>query len=280
MASATGTLGDYLRARRAQISPEDAGFPANPRRRVRGLRRAEIAELAGISVEYYTRLEQGRSYQLSESVLSGLARALQLDGPATAYFYRLALPAPPPPPIPAARPVGDLIVRLVEEWSESPVYVADRNLDVILVNDLARRMFPGVMSAGHNVVESVFLAPPEGRGLERWQQVAAVAVAALRFQSDPADSRLHEIVGGLSVRDPDFRRLWAHHAAGPLTTGSAPVVIPGVGFGEVPWQALEVPGGYTMIVYLATPGTFGATAIAHLRRGPDAVSPTLTAIVA
>ena len=279
MASGTGAFAEYLCARRAQINPEDVGFPANPGRRVRGLRRTEIAELAGISVEYYTRLEQGRSYQLSESVLSGLARALQLDGPATAYFYRLALPAPPVQPTPAAQPVGDLIVRLVEEWSGSPVYVADRNLDVILVNDLARRMFPGVMAAGSNVVESVFLAPAEGRGLERWKQVAAVAVAALRYNSDPTDPRLHEIVGGLSVHDADFRRLWAHHAAGPLTTGSAPVVIEGVGFGEVPWQALEVPGGYTMIVYLATPGTFGATAIAHLRSSSD-TAPALTAAVA
>ena len=279
MAPGSGPLADYLRARRAQINPEDVGFPANPGRRVHGLRRTEIAELAGISVEYYTRLEQGRSYQLSESVLSGLARALQLDGPATAYFYRLALPAPPVQAVPAAQPVGDLVVRLVEEWSGSPVYVADRNLDVILVNDLARRMFPGVMAAGSNVVESVFLAPTEGRGLERWKQVAAVAVAALRFTSDPTDPRLHEIVGGLSVRDPDFRHLWAHHAAEPLTTGSAPVVIEDVGFGEVPWQALEVPGGYTMIVYLATPGTFGATAIAHLRRGSNFV-PALAGAVA
>ena len=273
MSSDRGVLADYLRARRAELRPEDVGYPPDPRRRVRGLRRSELAELAGISAEYYTRLEQGRSYQMSESVLGNLARALQLDDSATAYFYRIALPAPPRMPAPLAGPVSDLVVRLVEDWAGSPVYVADRNMDVLLSNALAAAMFPGILVAGSNVLESVFSTPAAARGLGGWTEVAMNAVAALRFQSDPTDPRLHEIVGGLSVRDADFRRMWANHAARPLSAGSAPVVIDDFGFGEVPWQALQVPGGFTMIVYLAPAGSFAADAIDHLKAGLAATLP-------
>lgn len=273
MSSERGALADYLRARRAELRPEDVGYPRDAHRRVSGLRRSELAELAGISAEYYTRLEQGRAYQMSEAVLGSLARALRLDDAATAYFYRIALPAPPRMPVPLAGPVSDLVVRLVEEWAGSPVYVADRNMDVLLSNDLAAAMFPGILTAGSNVLESVFSTPREGRGLGGWSEVAMNAVAALRFQSDPADPRLHEIVGGLSVRDADFRRMWANHAARPLSAGAAPVVIDGLGFGEIPWQALDVPGGYTMIVYLAPAGSFAARAIDHLKATLAATMP-------
>jgi len=266
VSSGSGTLAEYLRARRGQLRPEDAGFPADPRRRLSGLRRSEVAELAGISTEYYTRLEQGRTYQLSDSVLRGLAAALQLDESASTYFYRIALPAPPQLRVPPHTAVSDLIVRIVDEWSEFPVYVADRNMDLLLSNDLALAMFPDVLSASGNVLESVFLTSPDGRAGAGWKLVAENAVAALRFQSDPADPRLHEIVGGLSVRDTEFRRMWANHSAEPLRSGTAPVVVDGLGRGEIPWQALGVPGGHTMIVYVASPGTFAARAVEHLKR--------------
>jgi transcriptional regulator with XRE-family HTH domain len=261
-----GPLAEYLRARRAQLRPEDVGFPPDPGRRVRGLRRAEIAELAGISLEYYTRLEQGRHYQMSETVLSGLTRALQLSDSAAAYFYRIALPLPPVQAVPTSSPVSDLVVQLVEGWSGLPVYVADRNQDIILANDLAHQLFPALLLSGNNVVNSVFTAPNEGRGLEGWKKLAHQAVAALRFHGDPADLRLQEIVGTLSVRDADFRRIWADHVAQPLTSGTAPVLVDGLGFGDVPWQALEVPGGYSMVVYLAPAGTFAEEAIRYLRQ--------------
>lgn len=269
MASGTGVLADYLRARRARLRPEDVGFPPDPRRRVSGLRRTEVAELAGISAEYYTRLEQGRTYQLSESVLKGLANALQLDESATEYLYRIALPTPPKQQLSSSGQVSDLVARIVAEWSESPVYVADRNMDILLANDLALAMFPDVLAASGNVLESVFLASVEARASKSWRTVAANAVAALRFQSDPSDPRLHEIVGGLSVGDTEFRQMWADHSAEPLRSGVVRVDIHGVGNGEIPWLALDVPGGHTMIVYLASPGTFAAKAVAHLRRTMD-----------
>jgi len=274
VAAPIGPLADYLRARRAHLRPEDVGLPPDPGRRVRGLRRAEVAVLAGISLEYYTRLEQGRSYQLSEAVLSGLVSALQLDDNAARYFYRLALPAPSPRAARPTEPVSDVIVHLVEQWTDLPVYVADTNQDVLLANDLARALFPSLLLTGNNVIESVFLAPEEGRGLQLWQETARDAVSALRFKGDPTDPRLQEIVGGLSVRDADFRRMWADHLAEPLTSGSVPVLVEGFGFGEIPWQALDIPGGHVMIVYLAPADTFAADAIAHLRatRRPELVA--------
>lgn len=259
-------LADYLKARRAQLNPEDLGYPRDPYRRVPGLRREEVADLAGISLEYYTRLEQGRSYQMSEHVLAGLTRALRLEPSAAAYFYRLALPAPDLQIVREVEPVSEILAHLVEQWSDLPVYVFDRNQDILVANDLAYAMFPTHAAAGNNCVLSTFMAPAEGRGLEGWQSVARSTVAALRFHGDPADPRLQEIVGELSVRDPDFRRMWADHDAHPLDSGTAPVLVDGFGFGEFPWQILNIPGGHFMTVWLALPGTFAADAIAHLRR--------------
>jgi transcriptional regulator with XRE-family HTH domain len=265
MSSDAGQLAEFLRARRAQLKPEDVGYPHDPNRRVPGLRRAEVADLAGISVDYYIRLEQGRAYQMSEQVLAALTRALALEGDAVDYFYRLALPAPAhtvPRPTP---PVSDLVRHLVEQWSDLPVYVIDANQDILISNDLAAALIPSVGVPGHNTLQSTFMAPKEGRGLTSWQNVARTCVAALRYHGDPTDPRLQEIVDDLSVRDADFRRLWAQHEAFPFSDGVAPVFVDGFGFGEFPWQTLAVPGGLLMLVWLAPPGTFAADAIDYLR---------------
>ena len=265
MSSTIGVLAEYLRARRGQLTPDEVGLVHDPRRRVRGLRRSEVAELAGISVQYYTRLEQGRTRQPSEIVLAGLVRALALDDHAAEYFYRLALPVPPVTRAAAPGVVADDLTRLVGLWPDLPVVLYDRNQDVVLSNDLAHALLPTCVVAGSNAVETVVGVPAEGRGLEGWKNLARQAVAALRFHSDPTDPRLHEIVGALSIRDADFRRLWADHQARPLESGRAPVLVDGVGFGEIPWQTLEVPGGYFLVVYLAIPGEFSGVAIGHLR---------------
>ncbi|NQX34443.1 helix-turn-helix transcriptional regulator [Herbiconiux sp. VKM Ac-2851] len=264
-ASVAPTLGEYLRGRRAQLQPADVGLVAEPGRRVTGLRREEVADLAGISREYYIRLEQGRHHQVSEQVLASLTRALRLDADAAAYFYRLALPAPPMSLARPVPPVSDLVHRLVEQWSDAPVYVLDRNQDLLVANDLAHALQPSFAVAGGNCVLAAFLAPPEGRGLEGWRRTARAAVAALRYHGDPNDPRLQEIVGDLSVRDADFREMWASLDARPLTFGEAPAFVEGVGFGEMPWQCLDVPGGHFLLVWLDPPGTFASRAIAHLR---------------
>ena len=255
-------LAEYLRARRAQLQPADVGFPGDPGRRVSGLKRAEVAELAGISLEYYTRLEQGRTYQLSEHVLANLANALRLEGDEAAYLYRLALPRPPVRE--GITQISDAVRILVDEWSDFPLSVSDRNHDFILVNDIAEAVFP-LVTPGHNAVEAVFQVPASTRELPDWKTLARDTVAALRYHGDPSEPRFQEIVGALSVRDADFRSIWAEHEARPLRSGSVPVFIDGFGSGDFPWQSLAVPGGYFMVVYIGPPGSFVAEATEWLR---------------
>ena len=257
-------LGDYLRARRARVQPQDVGLPHNPNRRVRGLRREEVADLAGISLEYYTRLEQGHPYQLSESVLAGLAGALRLDAASAEYLYRLALPLPGTHRAGAAAALSPLVTALVDQWAGIPVYVIDRNQDVRATNDLAQAMFRQFALPGANCVQATFTAPAANRATESWQRTARTLVAALRFRGDPADPRLQEIVGELSVRDSDFRAMWADHEARPYDSGVAPVLVEGFGFGDIAWQMLNVPGDLYMVLWLAPPDSFAAAAIAHL----------------
>jgi transcriptional regulator with XRE-family HTH domain len=257
-------LSQYLRARRAQLRPEDVGFPHDPHRRVCGLRREEVAELAGISAEYYTRLEQGRSSNISQSVLASLTRALRLDSDAIEYFYRLVLPEPPTTSSRDAPAISALVLNLVEEWSDVPVYLYDRNQDILLSNDLARALLPQVVP-GSNSVIAIFAMPDDIRGTAEWKTLARAVVAALRYHGEPSDLRLQEIVGGLSVRDPLFRALWAGYDTAPLTSGEVPVFVEGFGRGNFPWQNFNLPGGLFMGVWLAPPGSFAATVIAHLR---------------
>lgn len=264
MSPRSESLAAYLRARRGRLRPEDVGFPTGPARRVRGLKREEVAELAGISLEYYTRLEQGRPYQLSEQVLSNLAGALQLDPDAATYFYRLALPEPPSSPRLQVPVVTDAVRHLIDEWSDFALYVFDRNQDILIANDLAEALFP-LVAAGHNSVESTFAVPVGYRDTADWRDLARSVVAALRFHAEPTDPRLHEIVGNLSIRDSAFPAIWANHEARPFTSGTVAAFVGGFGLGQFPWQVLNIPGGLFMVVWVAPAGSFAAEATAFLR---------------
>ena len=265
MSSEASRLASYLTARRSQVTPEDVGYPRDPYRRVKGLRREEVADLAGISLEYYIRLEQGRAFQPSEQVLAGLSRALRLDANAAAYLYRLALPTPSITVARQKTPPSNQLVHLIDQWSNLPVYVFDRNQDILITNNLARALFPSLREAGYNNIVAVFSAPTKNRDIERWRSLARGAVAALRFHGDPADPRLQEIVGDLSMRDADFRAMWADHDAQPLSSGTSPVLVTDFGVGDFDWQILNVPDGHFMMVWLAAPGTFAAAAFEFLR---------------
>ncbi|MET4584116.1 transcriptional regulator with XRE-family HTH domain [Conyzicola nivalis] len=257
-------LARYLKARRAQVEPEQVGFPADPGRRLRGLKRTEVAELAGISPEYYTRLEQGLGHRPSEQVLAGLTRALKLDADAAAYFYRLALPEPSVYRQPAAPTVTEPVLQIIEQWSDVPVYVYDRNQDVIMANDLALALFPKIVP-GSNAVQIAFSMALELRETPQWKALARTVVAALRFHGDPADPRLQEIVGELSVHEPIFRTIWADYEAVPLTSGTVPAYVEGFGVVDFPWQNLRSSGGLFIGVWPAPPGTIAFTVLEHLR---------------
>ncbi|TDL44041.1 XRE family transcriptional regulator [Microbacterium oleivorans] len=178
-------LASFLRARRAGLTPDAVGIPPEPRRRVRGLRREEVARLAGISAEYYRRLEQGSGHQMSLQVCNSLARALRLDRAGTAYLQRLALPDSEAP-FEVHRgedPPVDL-VQLITHWDHTAAYIIDRNQDIVVVNDLIRAVAPGYMEVGNNLVLMQFEAPPELRELASWQEGALLGVAgALLRQS-------------------------------------------------------------------------------------------------
>jgi transcriptional regulator with XRE-family HTH domain len=175
MARSTG-LGEYLRARRALVRPEDAGLPARGRRRVPGLRREELAALAGISSDYYLRLEQGRDRHPSPQIIEAVARALRLDEDATAYLHGLAQPEVAPHRGPPER-APTSIEHLIASWRETPAFVQDRHLDILAANALASALSP-VFSPGVNLVRAVFL-DPEVRRLngDGWDRVAHSAVA-------------------------------------------------------------------------------------------------------
>lgn len=213
MTAATTPLGDYLRARRAEITPESVGFPPAARRRVTGLRREEVAVLAGISTQYYLRLEQGLDRQPSSSVIAGLSRALRLGRDGTAYLTRLAA-GERAPHTPVPDEVRAEALRLLDLCGDHAAFLADRNFDLLASNDAARALSGGTWTTGANLVDSMF-GPWLRSHLHDWEECARRTVAAWRFRADPADPRLRELVADLSREHPDFRQIWDRHEARP-----------------------------------------------------------------
>ena len=273
MATTRSPFADYLRARRARVKPEDVGLPSGGGRRVPGLRREEVARLAGISPEYYLRIEQGRDHRISEQILASLARALRLNESETRYLYRLARPeshALTTHP----RAVSPSVLALLDQWSHTPAYVFDANLDILAANQLQRDLAPGFVEPGTNLVENVAVGyaaalaggePPPV--IAKWAETFEQMVAALRYYSDPESPRLQEIIGGLAIGHDGFRSVWALHDARPYSSGSDRVWVDPLGWVDMRWQALEVPGHSRqfMVTHLAEPGTRAEAAVALLR---------------
>jgi transcriptional regulator with XRE-family HTH domain len=206
-------LGEFLRARRAQVRPEELGLLAGGARRVTGLRREEVALLAGVSKDYYVRLEQGRERHPSAQVLDALARGLALDDDAVAHLHRLARPAPDGRLRARRREqVGPNLLRLMDGWPGTPAVVLGRCLTVLAHNALGKALFDGHTHRG-DLVRLVFLDPDAREFYPDWERVAVNTVGGLRAAAglDPDDPRLIETVGELSVKSAEFRRLWARH---------------------------------------------------------------------
>jgi transcriptional regulator with XRE-family HTH domain len=262
-------IGEYLRARRELVRPEDVGLARpDPRRRVPGLRRAEVAMLAGVSPEYYMRLEQGRDQHPSPQVLDALARALQLDQDATAHLHRLAQPGPQRRS-PRSRPerVPATIAELIDSWDTTPAYVQGRYTDVLAVNALAAALAPFYV-VGTNLLRAAFLDPRVQDMHPGWEATTESMVAGLRatIGPDTDDVRLNELIGELSVRSDRFRRLWARHDARPKPPGPTLMDHPQLGRLELSYHRFPIPAteGQEIVVYHAVRGSRTAQSLALL----------------
>jgi transcriptional regulator with XRE-family HTH domain len=260
-------LGEFLRARRELTRPEDFDLPGT-RRRVPGLRREEVAMLAGVSADYYVRLEQGRDKHPSEQVIEALARVYALDGDAVAHLHELARPVTRRRRAPS-RPerVSPGVLRLLDAWTHTPAMVVGRYLDV-----LANNMLAGVLNScsvrGQNQVRAVFLDPAMRDLFPQWDTVAQETVASLRAAAGPDldDPRLTDLVGELSLKSPEFRRLWARHDVRARTAGTKRFVHPIVGELDLGYETFAVNGaqGQTLVAYHAEPGSPSERALALL----------------
>jgi transcriptional regulator with XRE-family HTH domain len=253
-------LGAYLRARRELQRPEDVGLRddgAGRMRRVRGLRREEVAMLAGISVDYYVRLEQGRDLHPSEQVLESIGCALMLDDDAKAYL--LALGHPKPVRSRPRRPerVSVSIQRLIDGWSTTAAFVQGRYLDNLAANTLAVGLSP-FHAPGINALRATFLQPEAREFYRNWDEVSANVVPYVRSiaGADIDDPRLTQLVGELSMHSERFRTLWARHDVKYKTSGTTLLMHPQVGALELHYEKLALPGtnGQMLVTYHATPG--------------------------
>jgi transcriptional regulator with XRE-family HTH domain len=259
-------LGDYLRARRELVTPEQAGIPVLGVRRVPGLRREEVAMLAGISADYYLRLEQGRDRNPSVQVLESIARVLQLDDDTMAYLLGLAADKPRRPRRPRKETVPPGIVKLLAALP-LPAFVEGRYFDVLAANPLATAVSPR-LAAGANRLRDVFLDPAERALYPDWHRATEGLVAGFRQSvgTDTDDPRFIELVGELSLASARFRQLWARHDVGGRR--GAPVLFdhPQVGELRLNREKLFIGGteGIMAVVYHPDPGTADAEKLALL----------------
>ena len=281
MTAMDGELGDFLRSRRARIQPEEVGLPSHGRRRVPGLRREEVAQLAGVSVDYYIRLEQGRgpggpsrtkSGGVSDSVLDAIARVLHLDETEHAYLHAVARPRRQAvrPTTPRVRPGVRL---LLDSMDRTPAFVLDRHMTVLAWNTLADAVFgySGTPPKARNIPRHVFLDPASHDLYPEWQAVAAQCVAHLRVQAGHhlEDGRLTSLVGELALKSEDFRRLWADHQVKACAYGVKRVRHPVAGLLTLPYETLTVPADpadpdQSLLVYTPEPGSETAERLALL----------------
>ncbi|MET9181041.1 helix-turn-helix transcriptional regulator [Kitasatospora aureofaciens] len=262
----TGSLGDYLRARRALVSPADAGLPETGRRRVPGLRREEVAELVGLSTDYYIRLEQGRADRPSDEVLDALGRALRLGPAERAHLYDLARPPRRAAAKAATAGRGEALRpalrQIVEAIPITPALIMNDRNDVLAWNRPAAALiadFPRLAPPERNMARRIFLDPDAREVHLDWDEAARTTVGILRMAAGrhPHDPELVRLVGELSLGSETFRRLWAGHHVHEKTHGPKRFRHPSVGEVTLDYETFHVPGAahHLLVVYTAPPGS-------------------------
>lgn len=266
----------FLTALRGRITPEKAGLTVfGGERRVPGLRREEVAQLAGVSTAYYTRMERGDLSGVSESVLYALVRALQLDEAESAHLFDLCRAASGPRRQPRAKPesrVSPLVAQLLDTMRDVPALAMNRVTSVAGSNALGRALFPDLFPADAqplNCARYLFLDPRSQTFYPDWETIAREAVSALRLMAgqDPSDRALMALVGELATRSADFRTWWGGHTVRTHITGSKRIRHPIVGEMTLSFETLALPSssGIVIATYLAGPGTPSADALDLLR---------------
>lgn len=277
----------FLTSRRAKITPDQAGLTAYGRnRRVPGLRRSEVADLAGVSVEYYAQLERGNLDGVSDSVLDALTRALQLDEAEHEHLVHLARAAGPARRIrrrsvPAA--LRPSVVRILDGMTDVPAFVQNGRLDVLAANSLAQALYAPVLAdpaRPANFARFNFLDPEARTFWGDWKRAANDTVAMLRTEAgrDPYDKNLTDLVGELSTRSEDFRMRWAAHNVQLHRTGTKHIHHPVVGDLHLTYEVMELPAdpGLAIVVFSAEAGSTADDALRLLASWSSTNEPART----
>jgi transcriptional regulator with XRE-family HTH domain len=262
----------FLKSRRDKITPGQAGLPVYGKRRVAGLRRGEVAMLAGVSVEYYTRLERGNLGGVSDSVLDSIAQALRLDDVERTHLYDLARAADAAPARARRRParptLRPTVQRMIDAMPSLPAMVTNNRFDVLTANALGRTLHSEMYAdpaCGANTVRFLFLSPAARRFYVDWERNAQGAVGALRIEAgrNPYDRELSNLIGELSTRSDTFRVLWGAQDVHVFRDGSKRLNHPVVGEITLDHEVVPLPGedGLALVVYSAEPGSAGEDAL-------------------
>jgi transcriptional regulator with XRE-family HTH domain len=276
-------IAEFLTTRRAKITPEQAGLPTCGQRRVKGLRREEVASLAGVSVEYYKRLERGNVAGVSELVLEGLARALQLDDAERAHLFdlaRAANPALPKRPRPVKLSIRPVVQRTLDQIS-APATVRNTRLDYVGANSLGRALYAPVFDSREQPASSArftFLDPAATDFYPEWDLVASELVAHLRSEAgrNPYDRQLSDLVGELSTRSDEFRVRWAAHNVRFHRTGTKRIHHPIVGELDLSYETMDLSAddGLSAAIFTAAPGSASQQALDLLASWSATPQPT------
>ena len=258
---------DFLISRRAQVAPEQVGLPAGTNRRVNGLRRSEVATLAGLSVEYYTRLERGAISGASAQVLESIARALRLDDAERAHLFDLAHAASPVARPPRRRNSKSWVPHQSLQWAldaitAGPAFVRNGRMDLLAVNPLGRAFYKhayDMPGQPPNIARFTFLDERAYEFYPDWEAFAEVTVSILRTEAgrDPHNKELHDLIGELGTRSEEFRMRWGAHNVRHHGTGFKSFNHPVVGEMTLAFEGLEMAAepGLTLTIYTAEPGS-------------------------
>ncbi|WP_181792816.1 helix-turn-helix transcriptional regulator [Streptomyces sp. WELS2] len=258
---------EFLATRRAKITPQQAGLPAfGGNRRVPGLRREEVALLAGVSIDYYARLERGQLAGASEEVLDALSRALQLDEAERAHLHDLAAAQRHRPPRRAVRKTKNAVpaslTRVLDSMTESPAFIRNGRLDILAINPLGRALYAPLFTTSAvpaNIARFQFLDPTSRSFFPDWNTSVNTTVSLLRTEAGraPQDAELTGLIGELVTRSDEFRTAWAKHNVRLHHAGCKTFRHPAIGEITLDFDAMELPAhpGLTLTAYSAEPGT-------------------------